>query len=177
MHYTQLFRTLREAKGLTLEQLAHLARRHRNTVVNVESGRPVKFKTIAGLMLKMGYSAGSPEMRSIALLWLESISGLPFSHSETETSARKAIASYRSSARQAAKRLDEAIARAGFTVEQINLLLFVVRRPEVLTMLEVASDLAAGMRSDRPELKVAEEDDDADEEDDGGPKPRRTPPR
>jgi len=47
MDYMQLFRSLREQRGLTLEQLAKLARLHRNTVVNIESGRPVKFKTIA----------------------------------------------------------------------------------------------------------------------------------
>ncbi len=159
MHYTQLFRSLREAKGLTLEELARLTRRHRNTVVNVESGRPVKFKTLAELMLKMGYPAGSPEMKSIALLWLEAVSGLPFSRAETETAAKKAIATYRSSAQQAAKRLDEAIRQAGLTAEQINLLVFAVRHPVVLSMLDSIRDLATSLASDSaaPQLKAAED--------------------
>src|SRR5690606_41157894 len=79
MHYTQLFRNLREAKGLTLEALATRARCHRNTVINVESGRPVKFKTISRLVQKMGYAADSEDMKSVALLWLESASGIRFS--------------------------------------------------------------------------------------------------
>ncbi len=159
MHYTRLFRSLREAKGLTLEALASQARRHRNTVINVESGRPVKFKTIAELMLKMGYAAGSPEMKSVALLWLESVSGIPFSQPETEASARKAITGYRSAARLAARRLDEEIALAGLDAGQIDLLAFTARHPAILAILEnvrrLAGDLAAEGRA--AELKVAED--------------------
>ncbi|MDB6093279.1 MAG: transcriptional regulator, family [Verrucomicrobia bacterium] len=159
MHYTQLFRSLREAKGLTLEELSRQARRHRNTVVNVESGRPVKFKTIEELMLKMGYAPNSSEMRSIALLWLEAISGLPFSRAETENSARKSIATYRSTARQAAKRLEETISRAGLTVEQIGLLAFAVQHPEALSILDKVRELASTLATDgaTAELKVAED--------------------
>jgi len=160
MHYTQLFRSLRESKGLTLDELARLSRCHRNTIVNVESGRPVKLKTVAHLMQKMGYPAGSTEMRSIALLWLEAVSGLPFSHQETERAARKAIASYRSGARQAAKRLEETISQAGLTQEQISLLIFAARHPEMLEILgsirDLTTDLAAA--SATPQLKVAEDE-------------------
>ena len=74
MHYTQLFRTLRESRGLSHEGLAKKAACHRNTVINVESGRPVKFKTVADLMAMMGYDRNSAELKSIALLWLESVS-------------------------------------------------------------------------------------------------------
>lgn len=159
MHYTQLFRTLREAKGLTLDELARLSRRHRNTVVNVESGRPVRLKTIAELMDKMGYAASSPEMRSMALLWLEAISGLPFSQNETERAARKAITTYRSGARQAAKRLDEAIVHAGLTEEQISLLVFAARNREVLSIVDDIRDLVTDFaaKSATPQLKVAED--------------------
>ena len=159
MHYTQLFRSLREAKGLSLEQLARLSRRHRNTVVNVESGRPVKFKTIAELMQKMGYHEGSPELRTMALLWLEAVTGLPFSQPETETAAKKTLTAYRSGARHAAKRLDEAIARASLNQDQINVLLFAVYHPEFLSILESIRDLATDLAAakDIPALKVAEE--------------------
>jgi transcriptional regulator with XRE-family HTH domain len=161
MHYTRLFRNLREAKGLTLEALARLARRHRNTVINVESGRPVKFKTIAELMVKMGYGANSAEMKSIALLWLEAVSGIPFSRQETAAAARKAVAAYRAAERQAARQLDEAMAQGGLGAAQIESLVFAARRPEVLAILENIRALAADYAAGEPavaELKVAEEE-------------------
>src|SRR3990172_7249498 len=55
MHYTQLFRQLREARELSIDALAGRAKCHRNTVINVEKGRGVKFDTLADLMAKMGY--------------------------------------------------------------------------------------------------------------------------
>jgi transcriptional regulator with XRE-family HTH domain len=159
MHYAQLFRKLREAKGLTLEALAQLARRHRNTVINVESGRPVKFKTIAELMVKMGYNPASGEMKAMALLWLESVSGIPFSQPETEAAARKALGGYRASARQAVRQLDDAIARAGLEVAQIELLTFAARTPGLLEVLRtvraLAIDLSAGEMA--AEREVAED--------------------
>ncbi len=159
MHYTQLFRKLREAKGLTLEALAQLAHRHRNTVINVESGRPVKFKTIAELMVKMGYNAASGEMRAIALLWLEAVSGIPFSQSETEGAARKALGGYRASARQAVRQLDEAISRAGLDVAQIELLAFAARTPGMLAVLDSVRALAVDLATDEiaAEREVAED--------------------
>ena len=162
MHYTQLFRSLREAKGLTLEGLAELAHCHRNTVINVESGRPVKFKTIADLMEKMGYANPSDELRSVALLWLESVSGIPFSRKETEVSARKTITTYRSTTRQAAHRLETEVIKANLTVEQINLMIFTLRHPETLSILENIRDLVTTLEAvstdDRAQLKVAEDE-------------------
>jgi len=159
MHYTQLFRNFREARELTIEELAKRARRHRNTVVNVESGRPVKFKTIAELMLKMGYPANSAELKSIALLWLEAVSGIPFSQTETEQSARKAVSGYRTTARQITRKLDDAIVQAGLNEEQVRLLIFAVRHPEALTILESIRDLVTELAAedDGPMLKVAED--------------------
>jgi len=160
MHYTQLFRNLREAKGLTTEGLATLARCHRNTVINVESGRPVKFKTIADLMETMGYAAQADELKSLALLWLEATSGILFSRKETTVAARKTIASYRSTTRQAAHLLETEAIRANLTVEQINLLIFALRHPETLAILESIRDLVTTMPRDqddeRTPLKVAE---------------------
>jgi len=162
MHYTQMFRTLREAKGLTLEVLAELAHCHRNTVINVESGRPVKFKTIADLMGKMGYAPLSNELKSLALLWLEATSGIPFSRNNTEISARKTITAYRSTARQAARLLETEAIRANLTVEQINLLVFALRHPETLAILENIRDLVTVVAheqvADGPQLKVAEDE-------------------
>jgi transcriptional regulator with XRE-family HTH domain len=160
MDYMQLFRRLREAKGLTLEQVAGLGRVHRNTIVNLESGRPVKFKTIARLMQKMGYPASSPELKSMALLWLEAVSGIPFSRTDAELAARKTIATYRSSARQAARQLDRAVADASLTTEQIELLTFAARHPDVIAIIENIRDLAAELApaaDHQLELKAAED--------------------
>jgi len=159
MHYTQLFRSLREAKGLTLEGLAELADCHRNTVTNVESGRPVKFKTIADLMEKMGYAAQSAEMKSLALLWLEAVSGIPFSQARTETAAIKTIDRYRRSTRQAARQLESEAVGRGLDVHQIDLLIFAIRHPEMLSILGNVRDLLASLNAsaDTPELTAAEE--------------------
>lgn len=159
MDYTQLFRSLREAKGLTLEGLAELAGCHRNTVTNLESGRPVKFKTIADLMATMGYTAQSPELRSIALLWLEAVSGIPFSQPRTEAAALKSVAGYRRNLRDAAKQLESEIVARGLPARQIDLLLYAVRHPEVFSILENIRDLVASLQADAdtPALKVAED--------------------
>lgn len=159
MHYTQLFRSLREAKGLTLEGLAELAGCHRNTVTNVESGRPVKFKTISELMEKMGYTAQSTELKSIALLWLEATSGIPFSQPRTEAAAFKAVAGYRRSLRDAAAQLQAEVVNRSLPIAQIDLLLFAIRHPEILSILENVRDLMASLSAspDLPELKVAED--------------------
>src|SRR4051812_1912018 len=94
MQYTQLFRRLREQKGLSHEALAKLARCHRNTVLNVESGRAVKFKTLARLMSKMGYASNSLEMCSVAVLWLEAVSGVDLADPSTLGSVRQKLAVY-----------------------------------------------------------------------------------
>lgn len=158
MHYTQLFRSLR-AKGLTLEGLAELAGCHRNTVTNVESGRPVKFKTIAELMEKMGYTAQSTELKSIALLWLEAVSGIPFSQPRTEAAALKAVTGYRRSLRDAARQLEAEVITRSLPTRQIDLLLFAIRHPEVLTILENIRDLTTTLEadSDLPQLEAAED--------------------
>ncbi len=128
-------------------------------MINIESGRPVKFKTIAELMVKMGYGTNSAETKSMALLWLESVSGIAFSEPETEASARKAIASYRSSARDAARQLDRAIVRAGLDSDRIGLLVFAARHREVLSILENVRALATEFEEDDEavRLKAAED--------------------
>ncbi|HWA87614.1 MAG TPA: helix-turn-helix transcriptional regulator [Opitutus sp.] len=161
MDYTQLFRQLREAKNISLEQLAGLARVHRNTVFNLESGRPVKFKTIARLMRKMGYADSSTEMKSLALLWLESVSGIPFSRTDAEAVARKAIGHYRTGTRQAARHLGQAVADASLTPPQIELLIFAARHPDVIAIIESVRDFAADFAAAREnaalELLAAED--------------------
>ena len=159
MNYTQLFRTLREAKGLTHDGLARLVGCHRNTVINVESGRPVKFRTVAELMEKMGYDAESSEMKSIALLWLESISGINLTLDRSTAEARKKIAKYRATEKEAAQMLADAVVAEHLSVEQIKTLLFASSRQDVITILEGIRDLVrpeVPESEDVPTLQVAE---------------------
>ncbi|MDD2763038.1 MAG: helix-turn-helix transcriptional regulator [Opitutaceae bacterium] len=159
MHYTQLFRQLREGRGFSYEALARRARCHRNTVINVERGRPVKFNTLADLMEKMGYSLESAEMRTLALLWLEAVSGMPFSKPEVAAAARKQATVYGRGAQQGAAQLAEAVMAADLTADQIRLLVFAARQPEVLAIIEAVRDLveSAPDRDSAPQLKVAED--------------------
>lgn len=157
MQYTQLFRKLREQKGLSHEALAKLARCHRNTVVNVENGRQVKFKTLAGLMGKMGYPTDSPEMASLALLWLESVSGVDLADPASLGPVRQKLAAYDRSTTQATQHLMEAIRRARLSEKDVRLLTFAARHPEVLAIIDSVQDLLANPLISAAELKVAED--------------------
>lgn len=158
MHYTQLFRRLREEKGLSHEALARLARCHRNTVVNLESGRRrVKIETIVKLLEKMGYASTSSETASVALLWLESASGLDLADPASLKTTRQSVSSYQRAAGQAAQPLLEAIKQRRLTETQVRLLTFAARNPEVLAIIESVQDLLAAPKSDAVELKVAED--------------------
>jgi transcriptional regulator with XRE-family HTH domain len=157
MQYTQLFRRLREQKGLSHEALAKLARCHRNTVLNVESGRQVKFKTVARLMAKMGYASDSPEMAGLALSWLESVSGVNLADPATLGPARQKLAAYDRSLGQAARQLVEAVRQARLDERRIRLLAFAARRPEMLAIIESIQDLLQDSSSPAAALKVAED--------------------
>lgn len=158
MHYTQLFRQLRESRDLSHETLARRAGCHRNTVINVERGRPVKFSTLADLMEKMGYPAGSDELRTLAVLWAEAATGVPISRPETVTAARKQAAAYGRDAQQAARQLAETLTTANLTADQIRLLGFAARQPEVLAILAaVRKLLESAAEESGPQLKVAED--------------------
>jgi len=142
MNYTQLFRNLRESKNLTHDALAKLAGCHRNTVINVESGRPVKFKTIAELMSKMGFDLYSPETKSMALLWLEGVSGINVTHEQSVSDAHERIAQYRATEKEAVQLLGETIMREHLSVEQIHTLYYAAQHPEAIAIVESIRKLA-----------------------------------
>lgn len=157
MQHTRLFRKLREQKGLSHEALAALAGCHRNTVLNVESGRPVKLKTIADLMQKMGYAPASSEMASLALLWLESISGIRFSEPAALATAQRRLATYARTTAQAINQLAEVVRSAGLDEPEIRLLIFAARHPEMLSIIQLIRDLPDSAAAEPPALKVAED--------------------
>jgi transcriptional regulator with XRE-family HTH domain len=160
MHYTQLFRQLRVARDLSHEALAERAGCHRNTVINVERGRRVKIDTLARLMEKMGYASDSMEFQALALLWLEAGTGIPFSRSETVAGARKQVATFRREAEQNCHQLAAAVVEAGLTADQIRLLVFAARQPDVMAILRVVQKVAlAGATTESiPQLQVAEDE-------------------
>jgi hypothetical protein len=110
----------------------------------VESGRPVKFKTIAELMAKMGYGGNSPEVKSIALLWLEAISGINFTQEESSHEAYERVAQYRASEKEATRLLGELTMRKHLSVHQIRTFHYAVEHPEVIAILENIRKLQAG---------------------------------
>ncbi|WP_438480949.1 helix-turn-helix domain-containing protein [Oleiharenicola lentus] len=156
MQHARLFRQLREQRGLTLDALATLARRHRNTIINLENGRPVKFPTIARLMEKMGHPANSPEMAHMALLWVESISGLDLSMPDKGDEA-PALATYQRSTQKSVAGLTKAIRRAGLDEREIRLLEFAASRPAVLGIIDSVLTLLQNAEQDSPALKAAED--------------------
>src|SRR5581483_2718433 len=161
MNYTRQFRQLREAKNLSREQLAALAGCHRNTVINIETGRPVKFSTVSELLKKMGYAGDSAEMKGMALLWLEAVSGLKFSAADAQKTGEQLRAVYRRSIRSSQDELLAVIMEQQLSREQIELLVFAARHPDVLEILRAVRDFSesSALASDPPgqELKAAEE--------------------
>jgi transcriptional regulator with XRE-family HTH domain len=160
MHYTQLFRQLRVARDLSHDALAQRAGCHRNTVINVERGRRVKIETLARLMEKMGYASDSAEFHALALLWLEAVSGVPFSQPETVADARRPIAAFRRETEQNCRKLTAAVTESGLTADQIRLLIYAARQSDVMSILGVVQKLQMSGTATHvvPQLQVAEEE-------------------
>ena len=158
MHYSQLFRQLREQNGLSHEALAKMARCHRNTITYLEGGRrTVKFRTLAKLMSKMGYASNSLEMASIALLWLESVSGVDLIDPSAISSVRSKVVTYERNTTQAARDLIDAVKRSKVSERNLRLLTFAAQRPEILSIIQTVHDLLQETIADNSTLKAAEE--------------------
>lgn len=158
MDYMRQFRQLREAKGLSREQLASRAGCHRNTVINIETGRPVKFRTIADLLGTMGYSEHSAEMKQVALLWLEATTGVKLSPGEAERTVSRLKTAYRRSVQTSQEALLRAVETAGLSREEIDLLTFAAQEPAVRAILQSVRALVSVDDDVHParELRVAE---------------------
>jgi transcriptional regulator with XRE-family HTH domain len=137
MGYSEQFKVFREARGFTREQLAALAGCHRNTVINVECGRRVKFATITQLMARMDYSRDSEETKLLAVLWLESVTGIAVSVREVANNGREAASARQRSSRQ----LQLEVTRRRLAQDDIDLLTFAVRHRKVLNVLREVREL------------------------------------
>ena len=93
------------------------------------------------------------------MLWLEAVSDIPFSRPETVTAARRQAGAYGRDALQTSRQLAEIVADARLSADQIRLLIFAARQPEVLSIVATVRKLVeAGPPQEAvPELKVAEE--------------------
>ncbi|MBK9990119.1 MAG: hypothetical protein IPP19_05105 [Verrucomicrobia bacterium] len=119
----------------------------------------MKFKTIADLMSMMGYSPESPELKSVALLWLESVSGVNLTSEQSTAEARQKIARYRATEQEAAQMLADTVIAEHLSIDQIRTLLFASGRPEIISVLENIRDLVGSPDSsgdEEPALIVAE---------------------
>jgi transcriptional regulator with XRE-family HTH domain len=143
--YREFFRNLRKARGFTHETLAERAGCHRNTVLNVERRRPVKFRTIIELMAAMGFDQRSDEVRRMALLWLESVSGIGLTLDEMRDEAKGLQVEYREAVRGANKELEAVLAKRKLSEEQIRLLVFAAGHPEILETIRHIRDLLGNL--------------------------------
>lgn len=132
--YPEQFQLFREARGLTREQLAMRADCHRNTVINLESGRPVKFSTILLLMQHMGFGKDSDEVRLLALMWLESVTGIQIGGPEVNGLQAKMAAH--------TAMLQGEVTRRHLGRDEIELLTFAARNRKVLNALRAIRELA-----------------------------------
>jgi hypothetical protein len=106
----------------------------------------------------MGYGQDSTELKSIALLWLESVSGVNLTSEQSTEDARNKIARYRATEQEAAQMLANTVIASHLSVDQIHTLLFASGRPEIISVLENIRDLVGTPKpqADEPLLEVAE---------------------
>ncbi len=135
MDYREFFRSLRKSRGFTHETLAEKAGCHRNTVLNVERKRPVKFRTVIELMTAMGFDRKSEEVRRMALLWLESVSGIGLTVEELRAEAKDIRFEYQQTVHRASDELNEALARRSLSEDQIRLLALAANNPEIIEII------------------------------------------
>lgn len=139
MGYPEQFKAYREARGLSREQLSKRAACHRNTVINLESGRPVKFGTITQLMEKMGYPADSDETKQLAILWLEAVTGVQVSRAEAQRLGGAIDRAARQ--RSGLPALEAELSRRRLGREDIDLLRFAASHRKVLNALKAIREL------------------------------------
>jgi transcriptional regulator with XRE-family HTH domain len=133
MIYTDLFRQLREARGLSHETLAIKAGLHRNTVINVESGRPVKFRTIAKLMTAMG--ASRLDTKTMALMWVEAASGMDLT---SDDKVQGAVSKHREPEEKALAELRDAAKK--LRIGDIKVLTEAAKRKGTMLVLSMITD-------------------------------------
>lgn len=140
MGYPEQFKAFREARGLSREALASLAKCHRNTVSNLESGRPVKFASVVRLMTQMGYSESSRETKLLALLWLEAVTGIRVTERESTTLLRDIM----DKNADALRALEAEVRRRRLDRAKLEALWFAAKHDKILESLRAIQELVVG---------------------------------
>jgi transcriptional regulator with XRE-family HTH domain len=156
MHYSLLFRQLREKSKLSVVALAEKAGVNRNTVLNVESGRRVRVRTLAHLIAHLGDNITSAEANAVLLAWVEAESGVAITKASV-TRAQDKIVKYSRSTAEATGELVEAIRTGRLKEADIRMLSLVATTPAVLSIVRSICDLLPQADEDLSELKVAED--------------------
>ncbi len=155
MDYTELFRNLRRSKGLTHQCLAERTGCHRNTVLNLERRRPVKFRTVLDMMRAMGFEPDSAEVRRMALLWLESVSGVELTLRDVKLEVEEIRKEYRTTVAEARENLLRTIECRTLSAEEIRLLDYAAKQSETLEIIRQIRDLV--QNDDGPEKSGSRE--------------------
>lgn len=138
MTFPEYFRQLREESGQSYDSLANLAGIHRNTIINLEQNRSVKFKTVALLLQIMGHDENSEVTRRAALLWLEGVSGIHFSLKEVIREKKKMDRDYRKSKKSSIDILTTSISEKNLSEAEVGFLLATVENEELMNILKSA---------------------------------------
>lgn len=135
MHYTSYFKTLREETDLTMDGLARKAGLHRNTIINIETGRSVKFQTIAKVLDVMGIKAGTVKYRIMAVLWASDVCKVDLSAANKDKALTKEMGRISSDEAKALSELGEAISNSDLSAPQIKALARVAKKQETLSAI------------------------------------------
>lgn len=156
MTYQSKLRELRA--DLKQDELALKAKLSRATIVNAENeDERLRFSTIAQIVRALGYRDDSPEMRDIALLWLESVSGIHFGVDDASDAIQHLVDKEKFKNKELLATLATTIATAGLAPKEIALLTWAASRPPALEILEHARQLELySEREDRRKIAVGE---------------------
>jgi DNA-binding XRE family transcriptional regulator len=141
MKYSTLFKRYRLEKKLSQGAAARKAGVNRSTVVNLESGRPVRFETVAQIMAAMGYGKESAEIKLLVLLWTEKATGVSFTSAEAASLVHDARRVHGKEVAAAVSCLQNEIEANHLSTREVDLLIFAARHACVIDSLEAISRL------------------------------------
>ncbi len=153
MTYQQKLRDLRGAS--TRARLARESELNYTTLIKAESAeRRVKFTTVAEIVRALGYPDDSVEMREVALLWLESVSGIRFGADDATQAIRHIVQREEVKNGTLLDALREEICRIGLTQTEIKLLTWAVSHQPAIEILSHARQLAVDSPKQAPDPEL-----------------------
>lgn len=150
---------LRELRGdLRQDEVAAKAGLSRATIVNAENEQErLRFSTVAQIVRALGHRDDSSAMRDIALLWLQSVSGIQFGVEEASDAIKHLLTREKFRNAELLDQLSNTIATHGLSPKQIALLTWAASRAPALELLEHARQLEAySVKGDIRQFNVSE---------------------